>query len=155
MFFNGDNKKRRAAAIVERASFAAATVLTMPVAGETSVESWLVGHQGDIGGWHFFATVATAFLALEGQEERASADDDFRQLAGLVTDRLQSWDDSGPGAFYELAAFVVASEEREVGYVSACGLWVIWNVMTGTPTMADLTRGCNVGHFLREALAQD
>jgi hypothetical protein len=154
MFFNGKNKEKRAAEIVERAGLAATAVLTMPVEGETSVESWLVGHQGDIGGWHFFATVACAFLALENQGNRA-ADDDFRQLTGLVADRLQKWDENAPGAFYDLASFVVASEKREVGYVSASGLWVIWKVMNDTPTVADLTRGCHVGQFFGTALARD
>ncbi|MFO7606029.1 MAG: hypothetical protein R6W72_07005 [Desulfurivibrionaceae bacterium] len=145
------NKEKISTEIVERAKWAAEAVPGLVVEGETSVGNWLLANQGDLGDWPLFATIACAFLALEGQGA-CRGDGDFRELTAAVKDRLGQWDERAPQPFYELADFVITSEGNGVDFVSATGLWVVWKVMEDTPTPDNVKRGYRVGHLFNAAL---
>jgi hypothetical protein len=145
------NKEKLTTAIIERAKFAAEVVPGMPVEGETSVENWLIANQGDLEEWPFFATIACTFLALEGVES-GCGDLDFRELTASVKDRLRGWDERASQAFYELADFVITSEENGVDFVSSSGLWVVWQVMKDTPPVEDVKLGYRVGALFSATL---
>jgi len=146
-------KEKTATEILERAKFVASAVAVMSMEDDNSVENWLAARHGDLLEWPFFATVACAFLALEA-EESSFEGDDFRELAAEIKNCLRDWDAKGPEAFYELADFVITSEENGVGFISACGLWVVWKVMRETPNAEDVESGYRIGELFSEALSR-
>lgn len=147
-----DNKEEIAAEIIERAKFAGSAVLEMVVEGDATLVDWLAAKHCAQDKWSFFATIACAFLALEDFDSRFEHDE-FRELAGFLKNHLEEWDDKAGEAFFELADFVITSEESGVNFVSASGLWVIWNVMKDNPQPEEVELGYKVGQLFEKALS--
>jgi len=147
MFFN--NKKRAAAKIMKRARKTSTDILEAKVDNGWPLKEEL-GAQIDIGKWNFYATIAGVFLGFQANEAGLS-EADSRELAQLVKDLLQRWDQNSPESFYDLADFIITSREKDVNSASATGLWVLIKVKEEMPGHKDMAMAHRIGSLLNRA----
>jgi hypothetical protein len=149
LFFSKINKTINE--IFDQAVMVAKGSREMPLEGDITVEQWLTSNNYS-NEWETFAGVAAVFLGIQAREKLFS-DKNFRKLIGLIGKRFADRGSPAEEAFYDLADFVVNSQENGVDHVSATGLWLLYKVKDNAPEVEDVTVAYSLGQLLNKKIS--
>jgi hypothetical protein len=101
--------------------------------------------------WDFFATIASAHVALNELRSNVSPER-FKHLYSIVAEHVCKLDKQGEAALADCQKFVMRSYNKDNAdhNIATLGLWVLWNVLRRQPTREEMNAAPGIGRVLAE-----